>query len=67
MCMLLQQEQPEDYVIASGKRTLFVIAIAFDHAGLNVDEHVVIDPSLVRPAEAEHLVGDASKAQRVLG
>jgi GDPmannose 4,6-dehydratase len=67
--MMLQQEHPEDYVIASGKSHTVrdCLEIAFDHAGMSIDEHVVIDPSLLRPAEVEHLVGDASKARRVLG
>ncbi len=43
------------------------VEVAFDHAGLPVDDHVVIDPSYLRPAEVEHLIGDASKARRVLG
>jgi GDPmannose 4,6-dehydratase len=69
MWMMLQQEHPEDYVIASGKSHTVrdCLEIAFDHAGLTIDEHLVIDPSLLRPAEVEHLVGDASKARRVLG
>jgi GDPmannose 4,6-dehydratase len=43
------------------------LEIAFDHAGLTIDDHVVIDESLKRPAEVEHLIGDASKARRMLG
>jgi GDPmannose 4,6-dehydratase len=43
------------------------VEIAFDHVGLSVDEHVVIDPALRRPAEVEHLIGDASKARDQLG
>jgi len=69
MFMMLQQDTPEDYVIATGKAHSVreCVEIAFDHAGVEIDEHVVIDPSLLRPAEVEHLVGDASKARRVLG
>jgi GDPmannose 4,6-dehydratase len=43
------------------------LQIAFDHAGLSIEDHVEIDPDLMRPAEVEHLVGDASKARQVLG
>jgi GDPmannose 4,6-dehydratase len=69
MWLMLQQDQPDDYVVASGiaHSVRDVVEIAFDHAGLSIDEHVVLDPSLLRPAEVEHLVGDASKAKRVLG
>jgi GDPmannose 4,6-dehydratase len=69
MWMMLQQEQPDDYVIASGvaHSVRDVLEIAFEHAGLSIDDHVVIDPSLLRPAEVEHLVGDASKARGALG
>ncbi len=69
MWLMLQQDQPEDFVIATGisHSVRDCLEVAFDHAGLKVDDHVVIDPSLRRPAEVEHLVGDASKAQRMLG
>ena len=43
------------------------VEVAFDHAGVSVDGRVEIDPTFMRPAEVEHLVGDASKARRVLG
>jgi GDPmannose 4,6-dehydratase len=69
MWLMLQQDQPEDYVIASGSAHSVrdCVEIAFDHAGLPVDDHVEIDPGLLRPAEVEHLIGDASKARQVLG
>jgi len=69
MWMMLQQDQPEDYVVASGSAHSVrnCLEIAFDHAGLPVDDHVEIDPTLLRPAEVEHLVGDASKARQLLG
>jgi GDPmannose 4,6-dehydratase len=69
MWMMLQQEEAEDYVIATGTAHSVrdCVEIAFDHAGISIDDHLVIDPSLLRPAEVEHLVGDASKAKRVLG
>jgi GDPmannose 4,6-dehydratase len=69
MWLMLQQDQPEDYVIASGAAHSVrdCLEIAFDHAGLPIDDHLEIDPSLLRPAEVEHLVGDASKAKQILG
>ncbi len=69
MWLMLQQREPDDYVIATGRSHSVhdCLEIAFDHAGLEIDEHVVIDQSLRRPAEVEHLVGDASKARAVLG
>jgi GDPmannose 4,6-dehydratase len=69
MWMMLQQDEPHDYVVATGEAHSVrdVLEVAFDHAGLEIDEHVVIDPTLMRPAEVDHLVGDASKARRVLG
>ncbi|MGO9753240.1 MAG: GDP-mannose 4,6-dehydratase [Solirubrobacteraceae bacterium] len=69
MWRMLQQEQPDDYVVATGvtHSVRDCVEVAFEHAGLSVQEHVVTDPCLRRPAEVEHLIGDASKAQRVLG
>ncbi len=69
MWLMLQQDQPDDYVIATGTSHSVgeCLQVAFDHAGLATEECVVLDPSLLRPAEVEHLVGDASKAKRVLG
>ncbi|MGN6868503.1 MAG: GDP-mannose 4,6-dehydratase [Solirubrobacteraceae bacterium] len=69
MWLMLQQDQPQDYVIATGlaHSVRNCVEIAFDHAGLEVDDRVVIDPSLTRPAEVDHLIGDASKAKRELG
>ena len=66
MWMMLQQEEPDDFVIATGiaHSVRECVEIAFDQAGLRFEDHVVIDPSLVRPAEVDHLVGDFSKAQR---
>jgi GDPmannose 4,6-dehydratase len=69
MWLMLQQERPDDFVIATG-RTHTVrncVEIAFDQAGLALDDHVVIDDSLKRPAEVDLLVGDAAKAKRQLG
>lgn len=69
MWLMLQQDQPDDFVIATGKAHSVrdCLEVAFDHAGLQIDEHVVVDPGLRRPAEVEHLIGDASKAKRQLG
>jgi GDPmannose 4,6-dehydratase len=69
MWMMLQQDEPDDFVIATGvaHSVRECLEIAFDQAGLRVEDHVVTDSSLVRPAEVDHLVGDFSKAQRVLG
>jgi GDPmannose 4,6-dehydratase len=69
MWMMLQQEEPDDFVIATGvaHSVRECVEIAFDQAGLRFEDHVVTDPSLVRPAEVDHLVGDFSKARRVLG
>jgi GDPmannose 4,6-dehydratase len=69
MWRMLQQDHPEDYVIATGKAHSVrdCVEIAFDHAGLELDSHVVIDDSLKRPAEVDHLIGDYSKARERLG
>ena len=69
MWLMLQQDDPEDFVIATGTAHSVrdCLEVAFDHAGVAIDDHVVLDPSLLRPAEVEHLIGDASKARRVLG
>jgi GDPmannose 4,6-dehydratase len=69
MWLMLQQDDPSDYVIATGvaNSVRACLEIAFDQAGLSIDEHVEIDDSLRRPAEVDHLIGDASKADRELG
>jgi GDPmannose 4,6-dehydratase len=69
MWLMLQQPAPDDYVIASGHTTAVrdMARIAFDHVGLDMDEYVVVDPALVRPAEVDLLAGDPAKARRVLG
>jgi GDPmannose 4,6-dehydratase len=65
MWLMLQREQAEDYVISTGTAHSVreCLEIAFDQAGLEIDERVVLDESLVRPAEVDHLIGDASKAR----
>jgi GDPmannose 4,6-dehydratase len=69
MWLMLQRDEPEDYVIATGvaHSVRECVDIAFDQAGVPVADHVVIDDSLKRPAEVDHLIGDASKAKRDLG
>jgi GDPmannose 4,6-dehydratase len=69
MWLMLQQDTPDDYVIATGETHTVkeCLEIAFDHAGISIDDHVRIDPALERPAEVEHLIGDPAKAKRVLG
>jgi GDPmannose 4,6-dehydratase len=69
MWLMLQQPQPDDYVIASGETHTVreLCEIAFRHVGLDWQKHVVIDPAFVRPAEVDLLMGDARKARRVLG
>ena len=66
---MLQQDEPDDYVIATGEAHSVreLVEVAFAHAGLDPDKHVRIDPRFLRPAEVEHLVGDASKAREKLG
>ena len=67
--LMLQQDSPEDYVVATGKvhSVLDCLQIAFDQVGLSSDEYVRIDPALRRPAEVDHLIGDASKARTQVG
>ncbi|MDT0435506.1 MULTISPECIES: GDP-mannose 4,6-dehydratase [Streptomyces] len=69
MHLMLQQEQPGDYVVGTGAMHSVRDAarIAFEHVGLDWEEHVVVDPNLVRPAEVETLCADASAARRDLG
>jgi GDPmannose 4,6-dehydratase len=68
MWLMLQQPQPDDYVIATGVSHSVeqLVDVAFSHAGLNWRDHVVLDPKFLRPAEVDLLVGDASKARREL-
>lgn len=69
MWLMLQQDKPDDYVVATGKTHSVreLCELAFSYVGLNWEEHVVVDPELIRPADVDLLVGDASKARRVLG
>src|SRR4051812_4892897 len=69
MWLMLQQGEPEDYVIATGisHSVRELVDIAFDHVGLDWERHVELDPTLMRPAEVDHLVGDYSKARKHIG
>lgn len=69
MWMMLQQEKPDDYVVATGvtHSVRRLLEVAFSHVGLNYEEHVEIDPALFRPAEVHHLRGDWNKAKATLG
>ncbi len=69
MWRMLQQPEPDDYVIATGETHSVreLCEVAFGHVGLDWQAHVITDPRLVRPAEVDLLLGDASKAKRVLG
>jgi GDPmannose 4,6-dehydratase len=69
MWLMLQQDEPDDYVIATGEAHSVreLVDVAFARVGLDPESHVRIDPRFLRPAEVEHLVGDASKARDKLG
>ena len=69
MWLMLQQEEPEDYAIATGQSHAIgeLLEIAFGQAGLDWRQHVVADPACRRPLEVDHLCGDTGKAARLLG
>jgi len=69
MHLMLQQPEPDDYVIATGETHSVrdFCELAFGHVGLEYEQYVKVDPRFVRPAEVDLLQGDASKARRVLG
>ena len=69
MWSMLQQEKPDDYVVATGHAASVrdFCNIAFNYVNLNYEDHVVIDPMFFRPAEVNTLCGNASKAREVLG
>jgi GDPmannose 4,6-dehydratase len=69
MHLMLQQEVPDDYVVATGRTTSIrdMCALAFRHVGLNYEDYVTIDPAFLRPAEVEVLLGNPAKAQAKLG
>jgi GDPmannose 4,6-dehydratase len=69
MWRMLQQPAPDDYVVATGEAHTVreLVEIAFSYVGLDWREYVRADPALLRPAEVDTLIGDASKARKVLG
>jgi GDPmannose 4,6-dehydratase len=69
MWLMLQQDEPQDYVIATGEAHTVrdLCEMAFAHVGLDYRDYVVSDPQFLRPAEVDRLLGDSSKARRELG
>jgi GDPmannose 4,6-dehydratase len=69
MWLMLQQDCPDDYVVASGvaHSVRDLVEVAFGHIGLDWRDYVQTDPKLLRPAEVDHLIGDATKARTELG
>jgi GDPmannose 4,6-dehydratase len=69
MWLMLQQDEPDDYVIATGEAHSVreLVNMAFAHVGLDPEEYVRIDERFLRPAEVEHLIGDPAKAREKLG
>ncbi|MEL6340933.1 MAG: GDP-mannose 4,6-dehydratase [Myxococcota bacterium] len=69
MWLMLQQELPDDYVVATGEMHSVreFVELAFDHVGIDWKQHVEIDPKYFRPTEVEQLLGDATKAKTRLG
>ena len=69
MWLMLQQDHADDYVVATGEAHSVreFCQVAFDRVGLDWQKHVVVDPAFIRPAEVDHLIGNAEKAGRVLG
>ena len=69
MWLMLQQEQADDYVIATGvsHSVRELVEVAFGHVGLDWQNYVRIDPAFLRPAEVDHLIGDPAKARTTLG
>ena len=69
MHLMLQQDEPDDFVVATGATHSVreFLELAFGHAGLRWEDHVVVDERFLRPADVAMLVGDAGKAHRVLG
>jgi GDPmannose 4,6-dehydratase len=69
MWLMLQQDTPDDYVIATGEAHSVqeLVEAAFGHVGLDWQKYVSVDPAFIRPAEVDHLIGDPSKAKAKLG
>jgi GDPmannose 4,6-dehydratase len=68
MWLMLQQDEPSDYVVATGEEHSVreFAEVAFERVDLDPEKHIVVDPRYLRPAEVDHLVGDSSKARREL-
>ena len=66
MWLMLQQDTPDDYVVATGEAHSVqeLVEIAFAHAGLDWQKHVKTDPKFLRPAEVDHLIGDPREGER---
>jgi len=69
MWLMLQRDEPRDYVISTGEAHTVreLCRIAFDRVGLDYQRHVIVDPKLYRPAEVDHLRGDSTRAREELG
>jgi len=69
MWLMLQQKKPDDFVVATGKTHTVrnLVEIAFNHVGLKWEDHVILDPAFMRPAEVDLLLGDPEKAKKELG
>ncbi|PRD45757.1 GDP-mannose 4,6-dehydratase [Phyllobacterium phragmitis] len=69
MWLMVQQDEADDYVVATGRTTTVreMCRLAFEHVGLNIDDHLVIDAELFRPAEVEVLLGNPQKAREKFG
>jgi GDPmannose 4,6-dehydratase len=69
MWLMLQQDQPDDYVVATGEthEVRELVRLAFEHVGKDWEQHVVVDERFYRPAEVDLLIGDCSKAREKLG
>jgi GDPmannose 4,6-dehydratase len=69
MWLMLQQDKADDYVVATGRTTTVrdMCRIAFEHVGLDMDKHVIIDSAFYRPAEVDVLLGNPTKARQTLG
>lgn len=69
MWLMLQQDTPDDYVVATGETHTVkeLVQLAFDRVGLDWEKYVVIDPRFIRPAEVDLLIGQPAKANKVLG
>ena len=69
MWLMLQQNEPDDYVVATGEAHSVqeLVEVAFAHVGLDWEKHVGVDQRYLRPAEVDHLIGNPEKARRQLG